>query len=122
MVYQKESVKQIDVEDLENILDKEDSKEIVIDIREYDEYIDGHIPGVPLIPMSEIANVVDELDEKKEYIFVCRSGRRSHEVAKFFKMKGIENTANYAGGMLEWRRETESGETNIIKDVKDLYK
>lgn len=120
MAYEKEGVTQIDVTELKQAL--KDDQTIVIDIREHEEYVEAHIPGLPLIPMSEIVDVVDDFEKDKEYVLVCRSGRRSHETSKFFKMNGIEQVKNYEGGMLAWDEDVQTGEENIIKDVKDLYK
>ena len=37
-------------------------------------------------------------------------------------MNGIENVHNYAGGMLDWKDDTASGNEWIVKNVQDLYK
>jgi rhodanese-related sulfurtransferase len=119
MSFEKEGVIQIDVEELKEALNEEHT--IVIDIREYEEYVEGHIPGLPLIPMSEIIDVIDDFEKDRNYVLVCRSGRRSQETAKFFKMNGIENVKNYAGGMLAWDETVKDGEENILTTVKELY-
>ncbi|MBM7573715.1 rhodanese-like domain-containing protein [Aquibacillus albus] len=119
MAYEKEGITQIDVNELKEAL--KDDESIVIDIREHEEYVEAHIPGLPLIPMSEIVDVIDDFEKDRSYVLVCRSGRRSHETSKFFKMNGIDNVKNYAGGMLEWDEEIRVGEENIINDIKELY-
>ncbi|TFB24105.1 rhodanese-like domain-containing protein [Filobacillus milosensis] len=121
MTNELEGIKQIDYKELNDLINS-NSSEYVIDVREYEEYVEGHIPDIPLIPMSEIIDLIDQFEKDQPYIFVCRSGRRSQEVAKFFKMNGIENVANYEGGMLEWQDEIETGETNIIESISNLYK
>ncbi|MEQ6390782.1 rhodanese-like domain-containing protein [Bacillaceae bacterium S4-13-58] len=119
MAFEKEGVIQIDVDELKEALN--DDQTIVIDIREYEEYVEGHIPGLPLIPMSEIVDVIDDFEKDREYVLVCRSGRRSHETAKFFINSGISKVKNYAGGMLAWDEAVNTGEENILKNVKELY-
>jgi rhodanese-related sulfurtransferase len=119
MAFEKEGVMQIDVKELKEALN--DDQTVVIDIREYEEYVEAHIPRLPLIPMSEIIDVIDDFEKDRDYVLVCRSGRRSHETSKFFKMNGIENVKNYAGGMLAWDENIEVGEENIVKNVKELY-
>ena len=84
MAYEKEVISQLETVELEEILKEERRSAIVLDVRELEECVDHHIPDLPLVPMGEIVNVIDQFDKEKEYIFVCRSGRRSHEVAKFF--------------------------------------
>lgn len=115
-----EGINQIDYPELQKLVNQPTPK-ILLDVREYEEYIEGHIPGIPLIPMSEIVDLIDEFEKDHDYVFICRSGRRSQEVAKFFKMNGIEAVSNYEGGMLEWEGKIETGETNIVKEVSEIY-
>ncbi len=115
-----EGINQIKYPELQELVNLPTSK-ILVDVREYEEYIEGHIPGIPLIPMSEIIDLIEEFNKDQEYVFICRSGRRSQEVAKFFKMNGIELVSNYEGGMLEWQGDIEKGETNIVKQVSEIY-
>lgn len=113
-----DGVSHVDAQELYNIMHDPSKKNIhIIDVREAEEYIEGHIPGVPLLPMSEIPNKVDQLDKSAEYIFVCRSGRRSLEVAKFLQGEGIEKVHNYLGGMLDWNYEIAQGleDEDLIK-------
>lgn len=110
-----DGVSHVDSKQLARILDEEEAI-YVIDVREEEEYIEGHIPGIPLIPMSEIPELVDQFDKKAEYILVCRSGRRSLEVAKFFQNEGIEKVHNHLGGMLEWTGDVATGLEHVIKE------
>lgn len=109
-----EGVSHIDHEQLHDILNDPDSDVIVIDVREPNEYAAAHIPGVPLLPMGNIPDVIDQFDKSREYVFVCRSGARSLNVAKFCKQAGIENVHNYLGGMLAWDQEVADGEERVI--------
>lgn len=105
-----EGVSHVNAQELHRILQDPDQNHIyVIDVREPEEYAEGHIPGVPLLPMGDIPDVVDRLDKSAEYVLVCRSGRRSLEVAKFFQSEGIEKVHNYLGGMLAWDQEIAQG-------------
>lgn len=117
-----EGISHINTDELDEMLHNPDNEALIIDVREHDEYLEFHIPGIPLIPMNEIAQYVEEMDKSREYVFVCRSGRRSYEVAKYFQLLGFEKVHNYAGGMLNWDRETASGPDHIITafDPKSL--
>jgi rhodanese-related sulfurtransferase len=112
---------QYDYEEVKDLYENDPST-ILIDVREVEEYEEVHIPRIPLIPMSEIVDVIDEFDKEKKYVLVCRSGRRSHEVALFFVNNEIGNVANYADGMLGWQGDKAQGLENVISNVKDLYK
>ncbi|MBA9085434.1 rhodanese-related sulfurtransferase [Fontibacillus solani] len=111
-----DGISHINTDELDQILQDANNQALIIDVREHEEYLEFHIPGVPLIPMGQIAQLVDQFDKNREYIFVCRSGKRSYEVAKYFKLLGFEQVHNYAGGMLDWDREIASGPDNIITE------
>jgi rhodanese-related sulfurtransferase len=120
--YEKDGIKQIDTESLKALLSERDTKQVVLDVREPEEYISGHIPGVPLVPMHTIPNLLDGFDKNKEYVFVCRSGNRSQNVSLFMKEQGFNNVLNYDGGMLAWDGDTNDGEESHIKAPEDLKK
>lgn len=113
-------VKQVDTEELKKILSSANLNQVVIDVREPDEYHSGHIPGVPLVPMQMIPNLLDGFDKKKEYIFVCRSGNRSQNVSLFMKQQGFDSVVNFDGGMLNWNGETKQGPEKQIQTVEEL--
>lgn len=110
-----EGVSHLDRDELADILSDESSNVIVLDVREIDEYTAGHIPGVPLIPMGQLPELIDQFDASREYVFVCRSGARSLKVAQFFQSAGFSNVHNYEGGMLAWDREFAQGEEHVIE-------
>lgn len=115
-------ISHINTEELNQMLQDPNNQTLIIDVREHDEYLEFHIPGLPLVPMNEIAQYVDEMDKSREYVFVCRSGKRSYEVAKYFQLSGFDQVHNYAGGMLDWDYEIASGPDNIVTtfDLKSL--
>jgi rhodanese-related sulfurtransferase len=100
-----DGISHLDSQELKDILSEAGNPVIVIDVREPEEYEAAHIDGLPLIPMGDIADVMDRLDPSKEYVFVCRSGRRSYEVAKFFSNSGFTKVHNHLGGMLAWQQQ-----------------
>ncbi|HMQ27950.1 MAG TPA: rhodanese-like domain-containing protein [Acidimicrobiales bacterium] len=73
----------------------------LVDVREANEYAEGHVPGAVLVPMSEIADRVDELPTGGEVFLICRSGARSLRVAEHLRDQGID-AVNVAGGTLAW--------------------
>ncbi|MBB5171884.1 rhodanese-like domain-containing protein [Texcoconibacillus texcoconensis] len=122
MAFTKETISQLNYDEVYNIYQDPNATAILIDVREREEYEEGHIPGIPLLPMSEIIEVIGDFHKEQEYILVCRSGRRSHEVAKFFKDQGIEQVHNFSEGMLGWQADKTKGEEWIVKEVNELYK
>ena len=76
---------------------------ILIDVREQWEYDEAHIPGVTLIPMSELESRVSEFPTDKEVILTCRSGNRSGQVLSYLEELGYDNVHNMEGGILAWQ-------------------
>lgn len=111
-----EGVSHIDADDLKQLLDESKGNVYVIDVREPEEYTEGHIPGIPLLPMGDVPDLIEQFDKEAEYVIVCRSGRRSLEVAKFFQNEGIPKVHNYLGGMLEWNFETNTGLEHVVTE------
>jgi rhodanese-related sulfurtransferase len=79
----------------------------LLDVREAWELDVASVPGVVHIPMGEIAERLGELDRSKETVVLCRSGRRSLEVAKFLQQNGFR-AVNLAGGILAWSRDVDA--------------
>jgi rhodanese-related sulfurtransferase len=82
----------------------------IIDVRQPEEYRNGHIPGAVLIPMGEIPDRMDEIRRHGEVIFVCRSGRRSGLVCEYLQEQGFSNVKNLEGGMLAWNGDVVDGD------------
>lgn len=82
----------------------------LLDVREGWELSVASVPAdqqVVHIPMGEVADRIGELDRGKEVAVLCRSGRRSLEVAKYLQQNGFR-TVNVAGGILAWSRELDA--------------
>jgi rhodanese-related sulfurtransferase len=77
----------------------------IVDVREDEEVALGMIPGAKHIKMGEIPSRLDEFNKEEEYIFVCRSGRRSENVCYYLQELGYR-VRNMVGGMLEWEGDT----------------
>ncbi len=89
--------------DVQTVYDiKNDQDVYMLDVREQYEYDEKHIPGINLLPMSEIQNRLDELPTDKEVIVTCRSGNRSNQVTQFLRENGYDNVHNMSGGIIAW--------------------
>ena len=69
----------------------------VIDVRELDEYVSGHIPGAIHIALSTIPVRQNEIDKTKTQYLICEAGGRSGQAGKFLEDQGFE-VVNIAGG------------------------
>jgi len=79
----------------------------LLDVREDWELGVASVPNVVHIPMGQFADRLQELDRNTEIVVLCRSGRRSLEVAKFLQQNGYK-TVNLAGGILAWSRDVDA--------------
>jgi len=77
----------------------------IIDVRETDEFDGplGHIPNAVNIPLGELADRTDEVDDSRPAVTVCRAGARSAQATVLLKRTGLSDLANLNGGMLRWR-------------------
>ena len=80
-----------------------------IDVREVEEYEEGHIEGVTLIPLSEFDKRKNEIDREKETVFICRSGNRSGRVCEYLSSLGYSKMYNMVGGMMNWTGDIKTG-------------
>ena len=92
---------EIDVHTAAKLLGNDDV--LFIDVREQHEYDQEHIPGITLIPMSEVEGREGEFPKDKPIILTCRSGNRSGKVQDYLqKYFGYTNLHNMDGGILAW--------------------
>ena len=96
-------IKEISTTEVEEMLQKEQDI-VLIDVREDEEVANGIIEGATHIPLKQIPEAIDSLDQSKEYVLVCRSGGRSMNAALYMKEKGFD-VSNMTGGMLDWQGE-----------------
>ncbi len=78
-------------------------KILLIDVREDDEYADGHVAGALLRPLSrfDVGNLPPPSD--KTIVMICRSGRRSAAALEMAQAQGRHDMRlHYLGGMLGW--------------------
>lgn len=78
---------------------------VLIDVRQSEEYMDGHIPGARLIPLNELESYADELKQlsNRRLIFYCRSGGRSARASAWAsRVLRLPEIYNLVGGFLGW--------------------
>ena len=81
---------------------------IILDVREQDEYDEGHIPGAVLLPYGKVGEKAEEMieDKNKQILVYCRSGRRSKIAAEELAKLGYTDVKEF-GGIIEWPYEVE---------------
>ncbi|MCW8901608.1 MAG: rhodanese-like domain-containing protein [Gammaproteobacteria bacterium] len=78
---------------------------IMLDVREINEYSEGHIINSVHIPLSNLNSRMSELDKHKsqKVIVACRSGHRSSNACANLKKNGFEQVFNLSGGVMAWQ-------------------
>ena len=93
----------ITTEEVKEILDNKNENYVLIDVREDDEFNEGHIPGAVNIPLGNIDSIT--FSTSRTIIVYCKSGNRSSEAA--IKLKNMGYNVKDMGGILNWTYEIE---------------
>ena len=78
------------------------SDDLLIDVRTAVEYASGNIPGSINIPVDELRNRLDEIDENKNIIIYCQIGLRGYLAQRILLQNGCKNVQNISGGYKLW--------------------
>jgi rhodanese-related sulfurtransferase len=73
----------------------------VVDVRTQEEWDEYHVPNVPLIPLDQLPDRLNEIPKDKEILVICRSGNRSQEGRDILLSAGYQATS-VTGGIKEW--------------------
>jgi hydroxyacylglutathione hydrolase len=91
------------VTELREQIDK-DRALIVVDVRQPQEWADGHIEAARHITGAQLIERVDEIRPDRRVAVICSSGYRSSVAASVLARRGQREVVNVLGGMTAWRR------------------
>jgi rhodanese-related sulfurtransferase len=85
------------------LINREDAQ--IVDVREPDEYVAGHLPESRNIPLARLEERSGELDKFKDtpLIIVCQTGARSAGACKQLSKLGFSRVHGLDGGIDGWR-------------------
>ena len=101
-LFNQRAVKQLDPVQVQAMVLRSPSP-FLLDVRTPQEYGQGHIKGVELIPLDELPASMDRIPKGREIICICESGSRSIAAASHLSEQGYR-TSNLIGGMNRWIR------------------
>ena len=76
----------------------------LIDVREEDEFQQGHPAGAINLPLTKVGQSVASLQSKTPLMLICDEGIRSDIAAAYLVQQGMKQVANVAQGVTAWRR------------------
>jgi glyoxylase-like metal-dependent hydrolase (beta-lactamase superfamily II)/rhodanese-related sulfurtransferase len=94
-------VAEVDVDGLQERLAAGDGA-VVLDVREADEYEEGHVPGAINLPQAELASRLEELPRDRTVYAICQAGFRSLRSAQFLRQMGFQDIVSVKGGTGAW--------------------
>jgi rhodanese-related sulfurtransferase len=82
---------------------KDSKQPFILDVREPEEFREGHIAGAKLVPLGTLQSNLGNLPKQREIVCVCASGSRSSSATRILASEGYQ-VLNMQGGMSAWMR------------------
>jgi len=101
----KEEIDEISSTAAQDLLTSSDAP-LFVDVREPDEWQEGHIPGAVYATRGRLEQQIEGLvpDKSRPLVVYCSGGSRSAFAAKSLAELGYEDVVNLAGGFTDWKR------------------
>ena len=78
--------------------------EAILDVREVEEFREGHLPGSVNFPLSTLETKLEEIRRFSKVYVHCQAGGRAQKAAAFLVSKGLTNLVCVAdGGFGNWK-------------------
>ncbi|RDI41174.1 rhodanese-related sulfurtransferase [Falsibacillus pallidus] len=74
----------------------------LIDVREPNEFDEGHVLGARNIPLSQLRTRMKEIRPDQPVYLYCQSGLRSGRAGQMLYRKGYRNLNHLQGGFKKW--------------------
>src|SRR3989440_4045790 len=83
-----------------------DEPPLLVDVRERDEWEEGHIPDAIHIPRGNLESRIEQAapDRRRSVVVYCAAGNRSAFAAQTLEGLGYEHVSSLAGGFNDWKR------------------
>ncbi|HXF98975.1 MAG TPA: molybdopterin-synthase adenylyltransferase MoeB [Gaiellaceae bacterium] len=101
----KEEIEEISAVEARALLEQPDPP-LFVDVREPDEWEEGHIPGAVYTGRGRLEQRIEGLvpDKSRPLVVYCSGGARSAFATKTLQELGYEHVLNLAGGFTDWKR------------------
>jgi molybdopterin/thiamine biosynthesis adenylyltransferase/rhodanese-related sulfurtransferase len=97
-------IDEVDARHASELLEAEEP--LVVDVRERDEWEEGHIPGAVHVPRGSLESRIERIepDRTRQIVLYCSTGNRSAFGAKTLEELGYDSVSSLAGGFTDWKR------------------
>lgn len=114
----KSEIREITTKDLSSRI-QNGSTIAIIDVREQEEFLQGHLPGAAHIPRGFLELRIESAapDRGQEICLYCGGGNRSALAARSLQEMGYSNVYSLAGGISQWIREDRPTESRREPDI-----
>ena len=93
----------VGTQELVRLVNKENA--VVLDVRERNGFMEGHIVDALNIPYASLESRLDEISQHKEtpIVIACKMGQHSGAAGTLLQKNGFTNVTRLTGGYAEWR-------------------
>jgi rhodanese-related sulfurtransferase len=95
------TVPMIEVRDLQTLMKKK-TYFLLVDVRQPEEFNQGHIEGAVLMPLSNLPNSYRQIPRGIKLVVYCRTGHRSAQAVSFLRAQGYDKAVSLSGGYTAW--------------------
>ena len=97
-------IKEVEVVQAVNLINRENA--LVLDVRQQNEYDNGHVGNSRLISLGELKKRIGELEKyrNRPVVVMCRSGARSASGASLLSKSGFTKVYSLSGGIVAWQK------------------
>ena len=96
-------IRHADVKDVSESMLQEGA--FVMDVRGFDEFATGHVPGSVCIPLPDLERRAGEIPTNGAIYVICAAGGRSEMAAERLAALGFSGVVNVQGGMKTWSKQ-----------------
>jgi adenylyltransferase/sulfurtransferase len=92
---------------------------LLLDCRTPAEWEASHVPGATLIPLHELADRLDEIEQHRDgpVCVMCHTGVRSLKATVFLQQNGFDGARSVAGGIDLWSKAVDPSIPRYVKDM-----
>ena len=86
-------------------LQEQELQPVVVDVRNFNEYKSGHIPGAINIPHNKITSQLEKFDGAERVVLYCTNGRRTRQAEQILLDNMFINVFHLQDGLTGWRQQ-----------------